>query len=248
MPYILGIASFPVLTEIPLRFWTSVFFVSLISTPLEMILFYKALQKEELSYVVPLLGLGPLLTTLANSLVFHELPSAWGLLGMMIIIFGLYTLNIQKQGENFWAPFRHLVKNQAFKYISLMLISYSIGVVIDKMAITSSDVYFYALVNYLFVSIALYVIARIKAQNHFGQLRANFKPFMLIGLVVAGYTWLRFAALELENAGYVSAVLSTSVIFSIVLGLLFFGENKAMRKLFVGIVILIGLAVIKIYG
>lgn len=213
LPFILGIAEPPSLSDISFQFWLAVLVVACISTPLEMIFFYKALKREEVSYVAPLLGLSPLLTALASGLVFHDWPSGLGLLGMLVIVAGLYTLNAQKQQQGLFEPFRRLFNNRAFKYILLMLISYSIGIVIDKLAIGESDVYFYALINYLFVSVALFFISWLKAGSHLGQLKTNARPFAVIGVVVAGYTWLRFWALDLGNAGYVAAALSTNIIF-----------------------------------
>lgn len=248
LPFVLGFVEFPVISEIPSRFWLAVIFISFVSTPLETIFLYKALQVEEVSYVIPLLGLAPMLTVIINAIIFQELPSVGGILGMLIIVLGLYTLNVQKQNEHFLEPWKHLINNMAFRYISLMLISYSVGIVIDKLAITASSVYFYSLINYLFVSTALFIIAMFKARKQFSQLKRNVVPFSLIGLVVAGYTWLRFTALEIGNAGYVSATLSTNVIFTIVLGLIFFKEKNASRKIAVGLTMLIGLAMIKIYG
>ncbi len=248
LPFIFGISTFPVLSELPLRFWGAVFLISFVSTPMEMIFFYKALKIEEVSYVAPLLGLSPLMTTIFGAILFREFPTAMGVFGMMIIVFALYVLNLEKKNEHFLDPFKHLISNQAFKYIMLMLLSYSLSILIDKLAIKSSNIYFYSLVNYFFVSIALLLIAIVKAKKSMSQLRVNLVPFSLIGFVVAVYTWLRFAALEQGNVGYVSAILSSSVFFSIILGVIFFKEKNVAKKVLVGVLILMGLAIVKIFG
>jgi uncharacterized membrane protein len=225
-----------------------VFVVACISTPLEMIFFYKALKTEEVSYVAPLLALSPIVTTFFAAIFFGELPSLMGVVGMLLIILALYVLNVVRQQKNLLEPVRRLFSNKAFKYILLMTLSYSLGILIDKMAIVSTDIYFYSLMNYLFVSLTLLVIAKFKAKGQFGVLRTNFPTFALIGVVVASYTLLRFAAIEQGSAGYVSAILATSVLFSVVLGVLFFKERNLRRKLLVSALILVGLALIKVYG
>ncbi len=248
LPFIMGAAAWPDLSTISMQFWLVVLVVACISTPLEMIFFYKALKTEEVSYVAPLLGLSPVVTALFGALFFGEYPSLLGVLGMLLIIFALYTLNVHRQQAHFLDPFRYLWNNKAFKYILLMILSYSLGILLDKFAIGATDIYFYSLVNYLFVSVTLLVIASFKAKGQLKVLRANFAQFALIGLIVASYTWLRFAAIGQGNAGYVSAVLATSVLFSVIMGVVFFSEKNLQRKLLVSAIILVGLALIKIYG
>ncbi|NCN45254.1 MAG: hypothetical protein COU63_04700 [Candidatus Pacebacteria bacterium CG10_big_fil_rev_8_21_14_0_10_36_11] len=246
LPYLFGIAKLPILTEVSSSFWWSVILVSLIMTPVEMIFFYKALKTEEVSYVAPLLGLSPLITAFFGALFFKEYPSPMGIIGMIIIIIALYLLNTQKQQKNILEPLKHLFNNKAFRYIIIMMSSYSLGILIDKLAITSADIFFYSLINYSFVSIVLFLIALIKAPKELGEVRANILPFGIIGAVVASYTWLRFLALERGNAGYVSAVLSSSVLFSTIIGAVLFKEKNLTKKFFIGILILIGLAMIKL--
>jgi len=248
LPFVFGFSQLPDLSELPFRFWGAVFLISFVSTPMEMIFFYKALKTEEVSFVVPLLGLSPLVTMFFSFLLFREAPTIWGMVGTALIILALYLLNTQKQQESFLDPIRHLMNNKAFIYILLMLLSYSLGILIDKVGIMASDIYFYSLVNYLFVSIALLLIALVKAPEKFVQLRTNFTPFLLIGLVVAGYTWLRFASLKLGNPGYVAAVLSSHVLFSIVAGAMIFREKDLKKKTSVGMLILVGLVLIKALG
>jgi len=230
IPFLIGIAEFPILSQVPTNFWLAALFISCVSTPLEMIFFYKALQTEEVSFVVPLLGISPLITALISALILREFPSFWGVVGMFLVVLGLYILNLQKQHEHFLEPIKHLVQNSAFKYLVLMLLSYSLGIIVDKLAISYSNIYFYSLINYLFVSLALFVIARFKAKKNFGQLKTGLFSFTIIGLIVAGYTWLRFAALQSGNTGYVSATLSSSVLFSILLGILFFKEKMLPKN------------------
>jgi uncharacterized membrane protein len=248
LPFIFGVAKLPVLAEASPNFWIAVALVSFVMTPIEMIFFYKALKMEEVSYVVPLLGLSPLMTAFFGSIFFGEYPSVIGLLGMMIIVFALYILNTQKKQTSLLDPIKHLLDNKAFKYVMLMMLSYSLGIVVDKSAINSTDVYFYSLVNYSLVSFSLFLIAMFKAKKNFVEIKQNVLPFSIIGLVVAAYTWLRFLALEKGNTGYVSAVLSSSVFFSTIFGAIIFKEKNLLKKFFIGILILIGLIVIKVFG
>ena len=47
--------------QLPMKFWIAVFMVSFVGTPLETIFYYEALQEEEVSLVIPILSLSPVL-------------------------------------------------------------------------------------------------------------------------------------------------------------------------------------------
>lgn len=248
LPFILGIAQLPDISQLPIEFWFAIFSISFVFTPLEMILFYKALKREEVSYVAPLLGMSPLFTTFFAFVLFGERPSLMGLLGISLIIFALYLLNVSRKQKNIWEPLVYLFKNSAFKLVFLMMISYSLGIVIDKLGIVHSDVYFYSLANYIFVSLALFIIAFVKSRQHFHQLSSNAKPLLAIGVVVAVYTLLRFAALDTGETGYVAAILASSVFFSVILGVVLFKEKNVLKKILVGILVLSGLIIVRLFG
>lgn len=233
------------LFELPLSFWLATMYVSFVSTPIEMIFFYKALQSEEVSYLVPLLAISPLITLLVNFGIFRELPSVLGVIGVSLVIFGIYILNVEKAQKSILSPIRRLAHNPAVKYLSVMIIMYSIAIVIDKIAIKGANTYLYAFINYLFVSVSLLVIALWKARRDINQLLTHFKPFLGIGIIVALYTLLRFLALEQANSGYVSAILATSTVFTTLIALVFFKEKRAGIKIFVALLVTVGIILIK---
>lgn len=235
-------------SELPLKFWLATIYVSVISTPIEMIFFYKALQLEEVSYIAPLISLAPVFTVFINIFVFKEYPTFFGLIGVMFIISAIYLLNVNQKKEGFWQPFKYLLKNRAAKYALIMMLFYSIGIIIDKIAITGSDVYYYAFWNYLLVSISLFVIMNIRAKKKIVQIKSHYIQLFCLGAIVAVYAIFRFIALEKGNAGYISAVLGSSVFFTILFGLILFKEKRIYIKIVSGIMILIGLVLIKIFG
>lgn len=248
LPFFLGIATFPDFSSIDPQFWWAVILVGGIFTPLEMIFFYKALQREAVSFVAPLLGLSPIVTTLLAGLFFQEFPQPLGVVGMVIILGALYLLNVQKGQQSWLDPLHSLLRNKAFPYVMVMMVFYALGVILDKVAIVATDFYVYSLVIYATVSLALLIIAWWKARSEFVVLRENFTSFMLIGVVVASYTWLRFAALGQGQAGYVSTVLATSVLFSVLMGVIFLREKQVAQKLIAAVLVLLGLVLIKLHA
>lgn len=232
--------------DLPLKFWLAALYVSAFSTPIEMIFFYKALQGAEISYLVPILSFSPIITSLFGYLFFREIPSSLGILGIFFIVSSIYILNISKVGEGFFEPFKRLTTNKSIRYLAVMLFFYSIAIVIDKVAITGANLYYYAFVNYLLVSISLFVIALYKAKPKLIELKTNFKPFLLIGIIVAVYTILRFYALENGTSSYVSAIMASSTIFTTIFGLIFLKEQSRNLKILVSLIATTGIILLKL--
>ncbi|MDO8610806.1 MAG: DMT family transporter [bacterium] len=248
IPFILNPSLLVPINDISILSWIAIIFVSVISSPIEVLFFYKALQMAEVTELVPLLSITPIFTMLFNLLIFHSYPSAIGLLGVLIIIVAIYVLNITKLKEGIFQPFLHLYHDRASRYLALMMIFNSLGVVIDKLAISGTNPYYYALINYSLLSITLAIIVFVKAKNSVYQIKNNFKTFLLLGLIVFMYTIPRNFAISGSNAGYVAAVLSSSVIFSTIIGLVFFKEKNMFIKLASSMIAFLGISIIKLFG
>jgi len=250
--FIIPLFIFPeIITELPhlsASFWISAIYVSMISTPIEMLLWYMALKKEDVTFLIPLLSLSPLVAIGFGFILFQEIPTITGLLGVFIIITGIYVLELKKAKEGALEPFKHILKKKAVRFIIPMLLLYGADFAIDKVAIVNSSIALYLFVNYTLVSLVLFIIASIKAKNYFSQIKTYFGVFVLMGIIVAGYTALRFFAIENGNVGYVATVLSSSILFTALFGTLYLKEKGFLIKLLSGSIIFVGLILIKLFG
>lgn len=248
LPFIINPELAKPLLHSNLNFWFAIFFVSFICTPIETFFYYSALEDEELTTVLPILSLGPILTLFIGSIALKEVPGLFGLLGIILITIGIYSLKIQHAREGFLEPIKHLGRNKAIQFMFIVMVSQSIGAIFDKIGVSNSNAYIYAFFNYFFVCISLSIITVIKAKPYLKQLITNFKTFILIGLVISSYTLLYLSALQSGFASYVSAIKNTYILFSIILGIIFLREKEGKQKIFAGIIIVIGLVLIKIFG
>lgn len=238
----------PDLSSLSKNFWVATLWVSLISSPLEILLYYKALQIEEVTFLIPLLSIAPIFTTLINLAFFNDTLTFFGIIGLFLTIFGVYILNIGKAKEGVLEPFKYLSSNKAARYMLAMITLYSLGVVIDKVAVNGSSPYLYSLINYSLVSLALFILAFLKSRNKLYQIKTNFLVLSILGGIVAIYTIFRNYSLSVGNAGYVSAILSSSVLFTVLMGGIYLKEKNISVKLFSVSIILSGLILLKIYG
>jgi uncharacterized membrane protein len=248
IPFIINPGLFVPLTELPGEFWFAMITVSLVCTPLETYFYYKAIKNEELSLSLPILSLSPVMTIGFAALFLGEFPTLIGALGVIIILFGVYALKIGHARHGLAEPLYHLSKNKSVQFMVIVALSLAFASILDKIAVTAANAYMAALINYIFVSVALFIIARMKAKQHFGQIKTHFKAFSIIGAVVAGYTLLYLLALQDGNTAYVVAIRNASLLISIILGVLWLKEKDLRTKLLAGSVIVVGLILIKVLG
>ncbi len=248
IPFIISPNLWIPIDQLPIQFWVVSLSIALISTPIETYFYYRSLKLDDLSLTIPILTLRPIFATLFVILLLQDYPSLLGILGIFIIFFGVYSLKIHHVKNGALEPIRQLSTNPAVRMMAIVAVVQGLSDILDKVGVVNSNAYMYSLVNYIFLSISLGGIALINARKSMIQLREHSRPFFVIGMVVACYTILSMLALETGNAAYVSAIKSSSVLFSIVFGLWILKESEKGSKIIAGLLLVLGLIVIKIFG
>jgi len=248
IPFIIKPDLFVPLSELPWEFWAVVLVVSFVNVPLEAYFYYKSIKHEEISLALPILSLAPVFTIFFAMAFLGEYPSIIGALGVIVILFGVYALKIDHARYGLLEPLHHLRKNRSVQMMLIVAISLGIAAVFDKIGVTTSNAYMYALINYMLMSTALFIFAAVKARQHLGQLWAHARDFLVIGVVVASYTLLYNLALAIGNTSYVIAIRNASLLITIILGVLWLKEKDLRTKLFAGAIIVAGLICLKVFG
>lgn len=248
LPFIFNPDLFIPPWELPAEFWVATFIVCLIGTPLETYFYYKSIRDEEISLALPILSLSPVFTIFFGMIFLGEFPTAVGALGVAAILFGVYALKIGHARHGLLEPLYHLARNRSLRLMAIVAVSLALGAVLDKVGVTNSNPYMYALVSYTLVSTVLFGFAYVKAKPHLGQLRTHGRHFAILGAVVASYTLLYVTALDTGNAAYVVAIRNASLLISILLGVLWLKEKDLRTKLFAGSFVVMGLIFIKVLG
>jgi uncharacterized membrane protein len=248
LPFLFAPSLFIPLSDLPLQFWIAVFTVCIICTPLETIFYYEALKEEEVSLVVPILSLSPVVTLILSIFILKELPNLYGILGIILIVFGIYALKLGHAREGILQPLHHLRNSRGVRLMFLVLLSLGFGSIIDKIGVTSSNAYMYTLIHYIILSLSLFLIAFFKAKPHLKEVVTFRKEFSAIGFIVALYTLPYMIALASSYASYVVAIRSVSVLLTIIFAYLFFKEKNIKQKIFAAILIILGLICIKALG
>lgn len=248
IPFFIDSGNYIPISELNLEFWASTFYIGLISYPLETLFYYKALQKDDISLILPILSIYPVLTIVLAIFVLGEVPSLVGVIGVIVITFGIYMLKIKHISDGLLAPIINLKNNKAVQYILIVVVLISIGTVIDKIAITNGNLYLYGLYSHLLMTIPLFIFAFIRSRDKLFQIVRYYKYFVVIGFCIFLYTTLYLLAVKESYVGYASAVKSASVLISIAFGILIFKEKDIIPKIIGGLIITVGLILMKVAG
>ena len=127
----------------------------------------KALKLSGIAIVTSLWKLSLLFLVVFAYVTLDETPSAAGLAGVLLSTVGVYLLNVQKSRISVWAPLRELLVDPGLRYTLAAAFFYAPSVVLIKLLILRSDVYFANLAGYLAASLMVLPLALYRSAAHF---------------------------------------------------------------------------------
>lgn len=207
----------------------------------------KALETGDLSVLGPVNAYKSVVGAAAAFLLIGEIPSAWGFLGMAMIIFGSYFV-LDTTPEKFsWA----LLKNKAIQYRLAALLFTGIQAVFDKVIIQHSDLKLafasWSIFGAVF-SLLLFSFADSHFRTEINKLNKDLLVKYLglticVGLMVAA-TNISFSLMPVGEA---LALFQLSGILTIFLGHRYFQEKDLKQKLLGTVIMIAGSALIILY-
>ena len=230
LPWLL-VLPWPVL---PLEFWAWVA-VLLPFEILGMILYLAAIRDSPLALTVPYLAFTPAFMLVTGLVVLGERVTTQGLLGILLIVFGAYSLNADQWREGGWlAPLRAIARERGSRYMLAAAAVYSLTSVMGKAAMQYVPPVFFGPFYFLVLGTATPLLL---AADRPSRLKALWRrPFahLLIGLLASAMVITHFLALAQVEAAYMIAVKRTSLLFGIVYGALLFREARLHQHLLAG--------------
>ncbi len=225
-------------------FWIAVFCRLLIDS-LAFTLYIKALQLSPLSLVVPMLSFQTLLIFVTQYFIDHLVPTPLGVVGVVIVVFGIYFLHFDHDTKHILSPFKAIYKEKGVMLAVFVAILWSFVVAFQKLAVDNSNPYFYTAFFQLFWAICFAPVAFFVDRKGFANL---FKPKMIKRLFPAGafdaiQVFPQYIAYSLAIPVYVNAVGNTQILFSSFFGWLFYKE-KLQKHVIPTILIVIGVVLV----
>jgi drug/metabolite transporter (DMT)-like permease len=213
-----------------------------------------ALSLGDVSVVQPIMGLIPLLTMAGGAFILHELPSPTAVVGIMLVVTGLYFVGLRR-GASAWEPIRAFATSRASWYGLLAALFWTVTSLTHKVGIGEVGPMPWAttltLGSGLSLALALPFVAR-----SVGGLGLPAPQQALPWLGVIALTSVCFAvqqfglhnALRRSQAGYVMAVVSTSILIATTVGVLVLREQGGSHRIAGALLVSSGVALIAIFG
>ena len=243
--FALLLISFTGIPEIKPAFYYSIIIASVIDV-IAAWCFLNAIASSQLAKTFPLVAFTPVFLLGTSFFILGELPTTLGLAGILLIVCGAYLLRAESIKVGVLEPIKLLLKEKGQRYMLIAAFLFSFLAVFFKKAILNSSPFFAFGVTQLLSTLFLTVFFLKKKTLGalFKKTVDNFKLLFIASIVgfLAGLTL--FAAFQLGLAAYVVSVKRTSILFTIILGYIFFREEHIIRSLLIGSIMVLGIFLI----
>ena len=204
----------------------------------------KALQNGELSVLGPVNSYKPVVGIIGGIILLGEIPDFWGILGIVLIIFGSYfVLDTTEERFSF-----ALLKNKEIQYRLLAMILTAIeAVFIKKIILVSSATI--ALISWCFFgavfSFILLFVYHMDIKKEAKKIgRYDIGKLALLIVCVGTMQFTTNFTFKHIPVGYALSLFQLSTIVSVLLGYRFFKERDIRKRLIGSVIMIIGSVVI----
>jgi len=244
LPFLALAFLFVPVPELDAAFWLTV--AALL--PLEIIslvLYIKAIRLSPLSLTIPFLALSPVFIIFIAFAFLGELPDRSGIIGILLIAAGAYTLNASASRNGVLGPLKAVLKEPGSVLMLAVAVIYSVTSTLGKVAVQHSSPVFFGFFYPFTLTVVLTAFLGLK-----GNLRGVFSrpaTFIPIGLCTSAMVLTHFIAISMTQVAYMIAVKRMSLVFSVIYGWLLFKEEKIKERLAGSALMLAGVVMILVF-
>lgn len=201
-----------------------------------------AYREGDLSVTYPLAQTAMLYIPLWGVLILGESLTATGVVGIVLIAFGAYCIQLRRLTlAEITRPFLQL-GNRSVQAALLAGFVYSIGAVFDKTGVNhyAPFQFTYVMVLLMFALMSLNLLRPCYRGRIVGEWRHNPKLILLSGpVIMASFLSFRFG-LQLAPVSYALPVRQVSLLIGVLIGIVFLGESFGRIRLASTLLILSG--------
>ena len=214
------------ISALPWDFWWPLIVIWVILYPLQNYFLFRSLREGELSQVTPVSSLLPVFNIATSFFIIHELPSSFGVLGIVATVVATYLIltDVHKGDKHRF--------NLPVLFMLGTVVCTAIGSTLDKIAIEVSTPAFYTFVNMLGASVVFLILTFAYRQQHeLPRIREHLWTFIILGVVMA-LAFVAFAtAFALGPTSYTLAIRSGGFIIAALWGVFLLKESLSGKKI-----------------
>lgn len=217
-------------------------------------LFFASLRSGDLGITYPLLALTPVFVVPVEWVLLDELPSAFGLSGIGLVVVGVYFLNFRRASDGPLGPIAAIVRDRSARQALTVALIWSVTGTLDRVAVLESSPAFYGFMlpaglSVLFVPLVLRAASRSPGTEGWRRVGACGAGVLVVhGLFFAAMIALQMEALTLERASYVLSIKRSGAVVAVLIGYFAFAERDLGSRLLGTVVTLAGATVLVLMG
>ncbi|TKK69837.1 EamA family transporter [Ilyomonas limi] len=204
----------------------------------------KALQKGALSVLGPINAYKSIVGIIVGIFLLEEIPTIWGILGILLIIYGSYFVLDTTEERFSWA----LLKKKEIQFrIWAMILTAIEAVFVKKVILASSTTT--AFISWClfgaFFSFLLLLVYRLNVKREMQKIQyASLSKYALLIVCIGTMQFTTNYAFDHMPVGYALALFQLSIIVSVLLGHRIFKEADIRKKLIGAAIMIAGSVVI----
>ena len=212
---------------------------------LAIIQFMRAIQVSDLSLTIPFITFTPLFLLVTSPILVGEFPSALAVFGILFIVIGAYTLQIQEVHRGYFAPFSAILNEKGPRRMLSVAFIYSLTSNFDKIGVLNSSPMFWSVSINAFMAgglFAIFLLHRPRTPTH--DKRPALHIFIFIGLFHAITLISQNIALDLATVSSVISVKRASALFAVVWGYFVLQETNLKERFSGALLMILGIGLI----
>lgn len=228
-----SVFSIPRFDEISPTFWKTLIIngtLNLFAT----VIYLKAIKNSDLSVTIPMLAFTPVLLIFTSPIILgkSELPNLTSIIGIILVVFGSYLLNIKERRLGFWKPFHALIEEKGPKLMLLVAFVWSITSIYDKVGSIETSSIFWTLSVHLYINLSLGIILIFRKLKKIEVFKFNHVTEIIpIGLFSSLTSLFQMTAVQLALVANVISIKRTSIVMTTIFGYLFFKEKNIASRI-----------------
>ncbi len=206
-------------------------------------LYLRAISVSPLSLTVPLLSFSPVFLLFTSRWMLGEALPLWGIVGVLLVAVGTYVLNISDIRRGFLQPLRSLLTERGSRMMLAVAFIWSITANVDKVGVGAFGPFLWTFSMNLGITVFSFILLSVRGGKRVLDTDI-LKWGGVMGVADAISAVLQMFAISLTYVPYVIAVKRTSVMFSTLVGVLFFGEGRGGERVMGAALMVMGSALI----
>ena len=226
-----------IISNIPV--FVGITLLTVLITAFATVIRLRLIKEEDLSLTTPWLGAIPLFVVLWSVIIYHDIPNAASLLGIVLVCFGAFTINLQG-------------KKLQMKKSSLwmLLIAGLLGLTtsVDKIAIGASSAITYSVIWTIASAALMYGVAKNKSQK---------VMIMDKHLIIQAVLWVVeffFQMIAVQSVSqiasgptYVKTLTMLNIVITTVISSLVFKEKERKKRILSAVMIFTGAVIVVLF-